>query len=206
MLFRSMEYEDDKANPFTETASVSVPIKQEAKVDISTIQLMPDNIEIGNEANVMFSIYNVGKTRLYNVNVKFVADSVSGGDTFIGNLDSGATGNVDAYLTGQSATMDDGTVKIVISYEDEEGREATIEKTMTIFVNEPFYPEMYDDPMMMEGVYEEEKSFPWWGFALIGVAVAGGATAAGLVIRKKKLAKKVAQEEMELIDSLEDNE
>ena len=202
----NMEYEDDKANPFTETASVSVPIKQEAKVDISTIQLMPDNIEIGNEANVMFSIYNVGKTRLYNVNVKFVADSVSGGDTFIGNLDSGATGNVDAYLTGQSATMDDGTVKIVISYEDEEGREATIEKTMTIFVNEPFYPEMYDDPMMMEGVYEEEKSFPWWGFALIGVAVAGGATAAGLVIRKKKLAKKVAQEEMELIDSLEDNE
>ena len=202
----NMEYEDDKANPFTETASVSVPIKQEAKVDISTIQLMPDNIEIGNEANVMFSIYNVGKTRLYNVNVKFVADSVSGGDTFIGNLDSGATGNVDAYLTGQSATMDDGTVKIVISYEDEEGREAAIEKTMTIFVNEPFYPEMYDDPMMMEGVYEEEKSFPWWGFALIGVAVAGGATAAGLVIRKKKLAKKVAQEEMELIDSLEDNE
>ena len=41
---------------------------------------------------------------------------------------------------------------------------------------------------------------------MIGVAVAGGATAAGLVIRKKKLAKKVAQEEMELIDSLEDNE
>ena len=202
----NMEYEDDKANPFTETASVSVPIKQEAKVDISSIQVMPENIEIGNEANVMFSIYNVGKTKLYNVNVKFEADSISGGDTFIGNLDSGATGNIDAYLAGQSATMDDGTVKIVISYEDEEGKEATIEKTMNIFVNEPFYPEMYDDPMMMEGVYEEEKSFPWWGYAIIGVAVAGGATAVGLVIRKKKLAKKVAQEEIELIDSLEDNE
>ena len=72
----NMEYEDDKANPFSETASVSVPIKQEAKVDLSSIQLMPDTIQIGNEANVMFSIYNVGKTQLYNVNVKFEAASV----------------------------------------------------------------------------------------------------------------------------------
>ena len=201
----NMEYEDDKANPFTETASVSVPIKQEAKVDLSSIQLMPDAIQIGNEANVMFSIYNVGKTQLYNVNVKFAADSVSGGDTFLGNLAPGATGNVDAYLMGQAMTTDDGTVKILISYEDEEGKEAVIEKTMTLYVSEPYYPEMYEDPMMMEGMMEAEKTFPWWGYAIIGVAVAGGALAAVLVIRKKKKAKKAAQEEMELIEALEDN-
>lgn len=202
----NMEYEDSKANPFTETASVSVPIKQEAKVDLSSIQVMPEAIEIGNEANVMFSIYNVGKTKLYNVSVKFEADSVSGGDTFLGNMEPGATGNVDAYLAGQAMTMDDGTVKILITYEDEEGKEATIEKTMTLYVNEPFYPEMYEDPMMMEGMAEENKGFPWWGFALIGVAAAGAAVAAVVVIRKKKKAKKLAQEEMELIESLEDNE
>ena len=202
----NMEYEDEKANSFTETASVSVPIKQEAKVDLSSIQVMPEGIEIGNEANVMFSIYNVGKTKLYNVNVKFVADSISGGDTFIGNMDPGATGNVDAYLAGQAATMDDGTVKILITYEDEEGKEAVIEKTMTLYVNEPFYPEMYDDPMMMEGAYEEEKSFPWWGYAIIGAALVGGSVAAALIIKKKKKAKKAAQEEMLLIESIEDHE
>ena len=87
---------------------------------------MPEAIEVGNEANVMFSIYNVGKTKLYNVSVKFEADSICGGDTFIGNMDPGATGNVDAYLAGQAATMDDGTVKIIISYEDEEGKTAII--------------------------------------------------------------------------------
>ena len=201
----NMEYEDSKANPFTETASVSVPIKQEAKVDLSSIQVMPEAIEIGREANVMFSIYNVGKTKLYNVNVKFVADSISGGETFIGNMDPGATGNVDAYLVGQAMTADDGTVKILIAYEDEEGKEAVIEKTMTLFVNEPFYPEMYDDPMM-EGMVEEQKKFPWWGYAIIGAVVAGGAVAAVLVMKKKKKAKKLAEEEMELINSLEDNE
>ena len=202
----NMEYEDSKANPFTETASVSVPIKQEAKVDLSSIQAMPEAIEVGNEANVMFSIYNVGKTKLYNVSVKFEADSITGGDTFIGNMDPGATGNVDAYLMGQAATMDDGTVKIIISYEDEEGKEATIEKTMTLYVNEPFYPDMMDDPMMMEGMEEEKAGFPWWGYVLIGAAVIGGGAAGLIIFKKKKKAKKLAEEELELIDGLEDNE
>lgn len=201
----NMEYEDDKANPFAEIASVSVPIKQEAKVDLSSIELMPETIEIGNEANAMFSIYNVGKTQLYNVNVKFEADSISGGDTFLGNLAPGATGNVDAYLMGQAMTTDDGTVKILISYEDEEGKEAVIEKTMTLYVNEPYYPEMYEDPMMMEGMMEEKTGFPWWGYVIIGVVLVGGAVAAVLMIRKKKKAKRLAAEELELIETIEDS-
>ena len=86
-----------------------------------------------------------------------------------------------------------------------EGKEAVIEKTMTLFVNEPFYPEMYDDPMMMEGMVEEQKGFPWWGYALIGAFVIGGGAAAVLILKKKKKAKKLAQEELELIESLEDN-
>ena len=201
----NMEYEDNDANPFTETASVSVPIKQEAKVDVSSITVMPDAIEIGNEANVMFSIYNVGKTKLYNVNVKFDADSISGGDTFIGNMDPGATGNVDAYLAAQAATMDDGTVKIIIGYEDEEGKAATIEKTMTLFVNEPFYSDMMEDPMMMDGMEEEKAGLPWWGIALIAAAAVGAAITVVVVIKKKKKAKRLAQEEMELIEAIEDN-
>lgn len=200
-----MEYEDKDANAFTETASVSVPIKQEAKVDISSITLMPDYVEIGNEANVMFSIYNVGKTKLYNINVKFEADSISGGDTFIGNLDPGATGNVDAYLAAQAATMDDGTVKILITYEDEEGKESSIEETMTLFVSEPYYSDMTEDWMI--DVMEEEKSgFPWWGILLIVIAVVGAALAVVVVWKKKKKAKRLAQEEMEIIELLEDDE
>lgn len=202
----NMEYEDSDANPYTETASVSVPIKQEPKVDISSITLMPDSVEIGNEANVMFSIYNVGKTKLYNVNVKFEADSISGGDTFIGNMDPGATGNVDAYVTAQAATMDDGTVKILVTYENEEGKEETIEKTMTLFVSEPYYPDMMEDPMMMEGMEEEKAGFPWWGIVLIVLAVVIAAVVAVVVMKKKKRAKLQAQEELEVIEMLEDNQ
>lgn len=202
----NMEYEDSDANPFTETASVSVPIKQEAKVDVSTITLMPESIDVGSEANAMFSIYNVGKTKLYNVNIKFEADSVSGGDTFLGNLEPGATGNVDAYVTGQSATMDDGTVKILINYEDEEGKQFTIEKTMTLYVNELYYEEFDDSMIDMDMGMEETKSFPVWGIVLIAAGVIIAAVIVVVVIKKKKKAKKLAQEEMELIDDLEDQE
>lgn len=201
----NMEYEDSDANAFTETASVSVPIKQEAKVDVSTVNLMPEAIEVGSEANAMFSIYNVGKTKLYNVNIKFEADSISGGDTFLGNLEPGATGNVDAYIMGQAATMDDGTVKILITYEDEEGKQASIEKTMTLYVNEPYYEE-FDDSMIDMDMMEETKSFPVWGIVLIAAAVIAAAVIAIVVIKKKKKAKKLAQEEMDLINGLEDQE
>ena len=202
----NMEYEDSATNSFTETASVSVPIKQEAKVDISSVTLMPDSVEIGNEANVMFSIYNVGKTKLYNVNVKFEADSVSGGDTFIGNLEPGATGNVDAYLAAQAATMDDGTVKILITYEDEEGKEATIEETMTLFVSEPYYSDMTEEWAIMDDIQEEKSGIPWWGILLIVLGAAGAAAAAVVIVKKKKKAKRLAQEELELVDILEDDE
>ncbi len=202
----NMEYEDSDANSFTETASVSVPIKQEAKVDVSSISVMPEAVDVGNEANVMFSIYNVGKTKLYNVNVKFQADSVTGGDTFLGNLEPGATGNVDVYLSAQAVTMDDGTVKILITYEDEEGKESVLEKTMTLFVNEPFYDDFGGGDMIFdEGMMEEQSSFPWWGYALIAAAVVIAVIVAVIIIKKKKRAKRQQQEELELIESIEDD-
>lgn len=202
----NMEYEDGKANSFTETASVSVPIKQEPKVEISSVTLMPESVEVGNEANVMFSIYNVGKTKLYNVNVKFEADSVSGGDTFIGNMEPGATGNVDAYLTAQAATMDDGNVKILITYEDEEGKEASIEQSMNLFVSEPFYDDEFFGDDVMVDMEEESKGFPIWAIVLIVLGAAAVITAIVLKFNKKKKAKKQEEEELEIISLLEEEE
>lgn len=193
-----MDYEDESVNSYENTASVSIPVRQEARVDISSVEVMPDSLEVGGEANVMFSIYNIGKTKLYNVSVKFVADSVSGGDTYLGNIDPGATGNVDAYLTGAAATMDDGTVKIQITYEDESGEAATIEKEMTLFVNEMYIPDdmgMMDDGMMVE----EQGGFRIW-YVLVPLALLLIAGAVFVVIRRKKK-KAHAEELLELEDT-----
>lgn len=196
-----MNYEDENVNAYENTASVSIPVRQEARVDISNIDVMPQSVEVGGEANVMFSIYNIGKTKLYNTTVKFAADSVSGGDTFLGNIDPGATGNVDAYLSGAAATMDEGIVKILITFEDEAGEATTIEKEMNLFVTEPMVmdPEMMD-PGMMEEMPQEGGFKIWYVFAALAVVAA--AAAATVIILKKK--KKKAAHAQELADLEED--
>ena len=100
---------------------VDIPVKQYAKLSTSTIDVMPDSMTVGSESNVMFGINNTGKVILYNVTATFESDSINTTDAYVGNIKPGETGNVDVMLTGINPTMDDGTVKISISYEDENG-------------------------------------------------------------------------------------
>ncbi len=203
-----MAYEDDKNNPFTASTSVSSPVYQEARVDTGDAEIMPASASVGGSINVMFPIYNKGKTTLYNVQVDFEADSVDGGSTFIGKMDPGATGNVDAMLNAVAPTMDDGIVKAVISYEDESGNVTKLEKELMIYVIEMDYSEMggYEDPGWMDPEMEGEGegSFPWailfGGVAL--VIVAGVVT--GILLGKSKKKKKLKAEQDALDDGITD--
>jgi len=203
----NMSYEDEHVNSYTNKTSVSIPVKQEARVDISEPEVMPASIEVGSEANIMFNIYNMGKTKLYNVQVKTQSDTLSGGDAFVGNLDSGATGAVDIYVTGQSATMDDGMVKILISYEDETGEATTIEKEVSLYVNEsmmedfPMDGDMMDDPMM-----NGENNGGMGKFVLpciVVLVIVGIAVAVVILKRKKKKEQKSLEDD--LLDLDDDN-
>lgn len=196
-----MNYEDENVNAYENTASVSIPVRQEARIDTSSIEVMPESIEVGSEANVMFSIYNIGKTQLYNTTVRFVADSVTGGETYLGNIAPGATGNVDAYLSGAAATMDEGVVKIEITFEDEAGEATTVEKEMNLYVSEPFYPEM-DMDMMADPMVEESGGFKLW-YVLVPLAVVIAAVIVFVVIRFRKKKKAQAEEIAALDDELE---
>lgn len=201
----NMKYDAGTVFDLTDKASVSIPILQESRFDTSIPEVVPDSIEVGSQSNVMLSIYNTGKTTLYNVQVKFFADSIAEASAFVGNLQSGNTGNVDVMLTGAAPTMDDGIVKLEISYEDEAGNVTTAEKEITLFVTEPMMDDMMmggdmmGDDMMMDG---EESGKPKAGL-IVGIAVAVIAVAAaGLAvffkIRKKKRA--AAAEAVELAE------
>lgn len=185
----SMNYEDPQVNPYTAEASVSIPVKQEARVEVSEPEVMPGSIEIGSESNIMFSIYNTGKTKLYNVSVVFEGDSISGGDAFVGNIESGATGNVDVMLQGQAATMDDGTINIIVTYEDDAGQKSTIEKTMTLYVNEIFIDEGFPGEFPEEMPMEEQGGISPLlivGIVIAVIVIAGGVTAFIIIKKKKK--------------------
>ena len=197
-----MEYEDEKYNPYSATSSVSIPVKQEAKFDMSTPEVMPNSITVGSQSNVMFSIYNTGKTTLYNVQVKFEGDSISGGEAFVGKLEAGGTGNVDTMLDGAAPTMDDGKIKVLISYEDDAGNVTTQEKEIELFVTEE--PPM--DPGM-EGMYDEDMSEEnsgrkglIIGIVLTAVVLVLIVIAVVIRLRKKKKKEKELAEDLKEID------
>lgn len=188
----NMKYDAGSMFDLTDTASVSIPILQESRFDISTPEVIPGDITVGSQSNVMFSIYNTGKTTLYNTQVKFVADSVDEATAFVGNLASGATGNVDVMLTGISATMDDGTINVEISYEDDAGNVTTETKTVTLWVSEEFYEDFAFDDMMMGGMEEEQpkskKGLIITIVVILILAAIGAGTVVFFYLRKKKKA------------------
>ncbi|MFI3201826.1 MAG: hypothetical protein R3Y54_09960, partial [Eubacteriales bacterium] len=156
------------------------------------------------QSNIMYSIYNTGKTTLYNVQAKFQGDSIMGGDVFIGQIEAGATGNVDAMVTGMAPTMDDGMITAIISYEDEAGNQTLYEEQIPLYVMEQFidsmpgeWEDMYD-PMMPE---EGGSSLG----AIIGGVAGAGTVGGGVFLRVRKMRRAKRELELEL-DELEEDD
>ncbi len=197
-----MKYDSGKDIDLTDEAKVSVPVLQEAKYDTSDIEAMPSSISVGNQSNVMFSIYNTGKTTFYNLQVKYEGASIEGGDTFLGTLKPGETGSVDSMITAIAPNTDDGTIKVNISFENESGEVVSFERNFVLDV----YEEVYTDPMMPEELPQEDQG----GINLVlvlGIAAAVTAVAAVIiiaVIRKKKKKAAALKLEEELLET--DNE
>ena len=120
----------------------------------------------------------------------------------MGNLQSGNTGNVDVMLTGSAPTMDDGIVKLEISYEDDAGNVTTEEKEITLFVSEAFMEDMYMGDMdmmegeMMEGEEGGSKTKLIVGIVAAVIVVAAAGLTIFFKIRKKKRAAAVEAAEL----------
>ncbi len=165
-----MIYEDEKANPYEGAGSVSIPVKQVSKFDMGTPTVEPASIDIGEQSNIMFSIYNTGKTTLYNVQVLVDDPSLQQELAYVGNLSAGATGNVDMMVTGLAYPPEDsnGTVSLLISYEDESGNVTNVEKPVELVVEQP--PErMIIGDDLPDGGLEQER--PKW---LLPAIIGGG--------------------------------
>lgn len=203
------QYDSPEFKNASEEVKISLPVKQEPRFNTSTIEVMPDSINVGSESNIMFGINNTGKVLLYNVMARFEADSIQTMESYVGNIKPGETGNVDAMVTGVAPTADDGRVKIIISYEDENGVPTEVEKEMFLTVMEEmddFSMETMNmgmdgmDGMGGMGGMEEEKSFlgKYGKFIFPALAVL---LAAGIAVKVRRKKKKAAQEE-ELDDEI----
>ena len=200
------QYDSPEFKNAKEEVKIALPVKQEPRLNTSTIDVMPDAVEVGSETNVMFGINNTGKVILYNVMARFEADSIQPADAYVGNIKPGETGNVDTMLTAIAPTTDDGKVKIIISYEDENGVVSETEKEMLLNVSEAFSDDGMDGMDGMDNGMDADADAAQAGGAgriapMLVIAALVGAGVGVVVWKRKK--KKIAGEKA-LEDELEE--
>ncbi len=190
-------YDSPEFKNASESVTIDIPIKQIARLNTGTVEVMPDNLTVGSESNIMFPINNTGKV------IAFEADSIQPTDTYVGNIKPGETGNVDVMISATAPTQDEGKVKMLITYEDENGEvQPAVEKEFNLMVMEDMQEDfgMDIDVGDFTDVPMEDGSFFGKYKIQIGAAVLLAAAAVFLVIRLKK--KRKAQQEEDDVDEI----
>ena len=187
----SMKYEGSQATQIESSSSISIPVKQDARFEFSEFEISPQTIEVGGEANVMCSLYNLGRIKLYNAKARFEGNGIKKQEIFIGNVEAGATGSIDAMLKGEKVTNGNSKITMTLSYEDESGNISETTKDFELEVTEA----VDDSDMYMNTDGDVEAGSG--GFPVVPVvvviAIIAGAVAAVVFVKKKKKKQKQNQ-------------
>ena len=120
----------------------------------------------------MCSLYNLGRIKLYNAKARFEGNGIKKQEIFIGNVEAGATGSIDAMLQGEKVTNGNSKITMTLSYEDESGNISETTKDFELEVTEA----VDDSDMYMntDGDAEAGSSgFPVVPVVVVIVIVAG---------------------------------
>lgn len=199
------DYEDNNGAGFQADEMISILVNQEMQCNIGKMQIMPSPVNVDGEANVMFSVFNKGKATLNNLSILIPQGKLEANEVFVGNIEPGASKDVDFMVKALSASS--GPIPFQIVFEDAEGKEIKQDQNMELEITEPT-PDPGMDPdgnmpgmdgMGMDGDMGEAgpTGFPWWGYLLI---VIGGFSVLGLVI--KVIRDKKAKKEQAEIDEM----
>ena len=194
LLSLSIEYEDlSNYQSLTTEETIAVVVRQRARAETSTITVMPEMLNVGQDANISFNLQNQGKARLFNTKVRVKAgQAVSGGEQFIGNIEPGAVGAVDMMVRADKTSTK--PIILEISYEDAAGAVTTFEREVSLEISEAS-----DDKDFVP--IEPDQGGGGFGILplVLGAALLIGAGVGGYLVLKKR---KQRQEE-ELAASLE---
>lgn len=132
-----MSYEDSKGNPVTVKDIISVPVVQQRKIVVDDVNPLGP-IFAGEDSTISVQYYNMGKSTLNNLIINAEAEKINftqSPKTFIGKFDPGKSGSYDFYFIADSPGEISG--KILISFEDSNGKEIKMEKPFKFNVEEP---------------------------------------------------------------------
>jgi len=197
LLNINFEYEDEQNKAYTLKESISIPVMQEQRLEISEIETAMDAF-VGQPVPVTLNFYNMGKSTLNNLMIKCKGEGFDlrpGSEYFVGNFEPGRSDYYEAYIIPNK----DGQIKgsVVFTFEDNTGEVKEIEKEFEIFAQgDPGM--MGGDPMVMDpdmsGMPMDNAQGGFPGriiliLAVVLVPVIAGVVILIVVLRKRKKAR-----------------
>lgn len=190
----AIEYEDEDNNAYTQNEIVGVKVNQVVKLEYSDI-ISPDFMAMGDYGSVSFQFYNTGKVPLNNLRMKVIPENldnfdVSESETFFGRFEIGSSEYFDGQFSstgmGEAGTQN---LKVLITYEDENGLYIEETKDFTVELEEAYVEEFADGAMMEE--VPAESSIPIKPIIIVVAVIAAiGLGFGGFKFYKHKKSKK----------------
>lgn len=193
LLTVKLSYEGTRnRQEFEETASVSVPVQQKARVRIND-PVVYDDPWVGGTVSVGLTLYNLGKSPLYNclVDLEDTPNMTLEEAYFGGNVASGGTMRADLSITPLVGGEVTGNIRV--TYEDVYGNQTEQLLPITMLVNEDtgngganIYVSGSNAviPAEIPADAPASSGLAWYWIALIVCAVIGAA--AIIIVRVKK--------------------
>lgn len=191
------DYEGAKTRPATlakgaSSASIPVTVLQKIRLKIDEPTVDGEAME-GESVPVYFSMYNMGRSSIYNCMVTVEGDGLSLEDSFFqGTVAAGNSMRADLSVITATPGQIDG--EIVITYEDSLEEKMEERLPLSIFVNEGFNPDAnggmedpgYIDQPTIGGMDGPSAGIPVWIWIALGVVVAAAIVVAIILLKKKR--------------------
>ena len=153
---------------YTTEESITLPIQQRIRIKCDE-PLVYDEPWVGQTAAVGVSLYNMGKSSIYNCMVTVEGEGLSMPETYFGgNIASGGT--MRAEFDVQTDVAGDIAGEVVISYEDVYGEQMQERLPLQMFVNEQIAIDPVLEDGAMAGGMEDSYADPAMGYADDGMS------------------------------------
>ncbi len=189
LLTFTLGYEGTKnKQEFEETASVSVPIAQHARVRIND-PVVYDDPWVGSSVSIGVTLYNLGKSPLYNCLVDLEDnDNLTLEESYFGgNVSSGGTMRADLTVTPLVAGEVTGNLRV--TYEDVYGNQTEELLPLDLYVSDDATVVSYATGSNAAYTEDEPQSgggATWYWWVLGGAVVVAGLIVLGVRAKKKR--------------------
>lgn len=193
-----MIYEDKSGSPYELTEQISIPLYQESRVSLGELNLMPDPAKVGSEANLMFKIYNKGRTTFYNASLVIPENNgaLEAREIYLGNIEPAQTKDVDIMVTPLAPHV--GDFNLEIRYEDEDGKTLSMNQAIPLNIEEMQIIDPVEpiDPDFPDPLEPQNQGLPLLAKVLLGfLGLAAIIVVIAIVVRHRKKKQQEAEDQ-----------